>query len=404
MARHYGLALLSTIVIIAFLVKDAYSICCYKVQVCRDTASNCGNVNGRKYQTSKVVIWALAKMCPPVYSMEWIDFPDDRFVVNGLWWWDEHKPKLQRLPDRMQEDVPEAVWRLAQQPSGGRVRFATDSADLSIRAHFPCLEHMNNMCRIGQISIDPWVDGKCWSPVFPVSDDPDVEGSFGAGKPVARREVCLYLGLYAPVQIRSIGLTNGASIWEPAPFAVDKPVAYYGSSITQGGCATRPGLSYQAIVSRKLNLDFVNLGWSGAGRGETALAEAMAEIDASCYVIDFCQNCPTAEFLEEVYAPFLQTIRDRRPDTPMVCITPIYAVTEVYPGADARKTRMREVIREAVAKRQDLGDTHIELVEGFDLLGPDEHFGIVDSGHPNDIGFMAMAEGLEPVLRRILLN
>jgi hypothetical protein len=336
--------------------------------------------------------------------MKWIDFPDDRFVVNGLWWWEEHKPKLQRLPDRMKPSVPEVMWTLSQQPSGGRIRFATDATELAIRAHFPTLGYMNNMCRIGQMSVDPWIDGKCWLPVFPTGDEQhDVEGSFGSVMEAKRREVCLYLGLYAPVEIKSIGLSDDASIWSPAPFAVDKPVAYYGSSITQGGCATRPGLSYQAIVSRKLNLDFVNLGWSGAGRGETALAEAMAEIDASCYVIDFCQNCPTVEFLEEVYAPFLQTIRDIRPDTPMVCVTPIYSASEISVSGSERLDGMREVIRTAVAHRKHLGDAQIELVEGYDLLGPDDHSGIVDSSHPNDLGFTAMANGLEPVLKRILL-
>lgn len=319
--------------------------------------------------------------------------------MNGLWWWDETAPKLQRLPDRMERAVPETVWNLAQQPSGARIRFATNAGDLGIRAHFPHLQHMNNMCRIGQMGIDPWVDGKCWRPLFPVADDPDFEDMFCSGKPNQRREVCLYLGLYAPVEITDIGISEGAEIYPPAPFAIGKPVAYYGSSITQGGCASRAGMSYQAIVSRQLNVDFINLGWSGAGLGETALAEAMAEIDASCYVIDFCQNCPTVEFLREVYAPFLQTIRNRRPDTPMICVSPIYSTSEAY--ADTTRLKdMRQVIRDAVAQRLDMGDTHIELVEGYDMLGPEVDFGIVDSSHPNDIGFMAMANGIEPALRR----
>ncbi len=316
--------------------------------------------------------------------MEWLDFPDDdRFVVNGLPWWEETRPRLIRLPQRYEERVRPPVWGLAQSPSGARIRFATDATALGIRAHFPGLGHMNNMPRTGQLGIDLWVDGEFWRPVIPL-DDHDVEEVCFEGHPAQRREICLYLGLYGPVEVRAIGLGEGASVEPPAPFAVERPVAYYGSSITQGGCASRAGMSYQAIVSRRLNLDFVNLGFSGAGRGEPELAEAMAEIDASCYVIDFCQNCPTLDELEERYAPFLAIIRERRPDTPIICVTAIFSTSEAI-SADARQPGMREIIRAAAAERQAMGDANVYLVEGCDLLGPADRDGLVDQTHPSDL-------------------
>jgi hypothetical protein len=333
-------------------------------------------------------------------GVEWIPFPDDRFVVNGLWWWPETRPRLQRLPERMKRRVREPVWALAQSPSGGRIRFATDASALGLRLHYPALHYMNNMPRTGQLGVDLWVGGEYWKPVIP-TESSDVEEVCFANLPAERREVCLYLGLYGPVEVRAIGLSEGASIEPPAAFAVERPVAYYGSSITQGGCASRAGMSYQAIVSRALKLDFVNLGFSGQGRGEPELAEAMAEIEACCYVIDFCQNCPSAEYLEEVYAPFLGIIRQARPETPMICVTPIFSTSEVWGGA-TRLADMRTVIREAVAEREREGDEHITLVEGYDMLGPDDRDGLVDASHPNDIGFSSMARGLEPALRQAL--
>ena len=333
--------------------------------------------------------------------MDWIAFPDDRFRVDGLYWWPETAPNLWRLPERMKAAAPQAVWELAHQPSGGRIRFTTDAETLGIRLRYPSLAYMNNMPRVGQMGVDLYVDREYWKPVYPFESS-DVEAVFFENMPRQRREICLYLGLYAPVDVRAIGLGEGATIWPPAPFSVEKPVAYYGSSITQGGCASRAGMSYQAIVSRALDLDFINLGFSGSGRGEQALAEAMAEIDASCFVIDFCQNCPTPEFLQDVYAPFLATIRAKRPWTPMVCITPIFSTTEII-GDVKRLPDMRTVIREVVAKRKAGGDANITLVEGYDLLGPDEREGLVDESHPNDLGFVSMARGLGPVLRRLLL-
>ncbi|MEA3400983.1 MAG: SGNH/GDSL hydrolase family protein [Armatimonadota bacterium] len=334
--------------------------------------------------------------------MQWIEFPDSRLVVNGLPWWEETRPKLIRLPERYRDRVREPVWNLAHSPSGARIRFATDSTALSIRAHFPHLNHMNNMPRTGQLGIDVWGDGDFWRPVFPPGDDHDLEEVVFEDHPPQRREICLYLGLYGPVEVQAIGLSGGAAIEPPAPFALERPVVYYGSSITQGGCASHAGMSYQAIVSRRLNLDFVNLGFSGNGRGEPELAEAMAEIDASCYVIDFCQNCPTLEELEVRYAPFLARIRQDRPETPIICVTAIFSTHEVIAPTSGRHDGMRAIIRAAVEQRQAMGDGNISLVEGYEMLGPDDRDGLVDQSHPSDMGFTSMADGLEPHLRAAL--
>ena len=126
-------------------------------------------------------------------------------------------------------------------------------------------------------------------------------------------------------------MDDNARIEPPAPFAAAKPVLFYGSSITQGGCASRGGLSYQAMLGRALNLDFVNLGFSGNGRGEPEVARAVAEVDASCFVIEFAQNCPTVEELRERYTPFLEVVRAAHPRTPIVCLTPRMMTRSITP-------------------------------------------------------------------------
>lgn len=332
--------------------------------------------------------------------MTWLPFPHDPLELNGLPWFAEDGC-LCRLPQRLRGEVPAAVWGLAQHTSGMRVRFATDSTCLGLRARFNDLHYMNNMPRSGQVGVDLWVDGQYWRPLFPATQGLDFCELFFEGLPATRREICLYFGLYAPIELMGLGFADEAEIAPPAPFALPRPVVYYGSSITQGGCATRAGMAYQAIVSRALNLDYVNLGFSGAGRGEPALAHAVAEIDASCYVMDWAQNCPTIEEFAGRYAPFLDILREQHPVTPIICITPIFSMSEVW-GHNRKNEQMRAHVRDVVAERVARGDSRLTLVEGFSLLGPDDRDGLVDASHPNDIGFTGMARGLQPVLQQVL--
>jgi hypothetical protein len=334
--------------------------------------------------------------------MRWIPFPNEQLPVFGLPWFRETAPELWRLPARLKGVVRDPVWNLATQPSGGRIRFTTDSSAVAVRLRYDRHGRMHNMCTIGQMGVDLYADDRYWRTVFP-TEVGELESSCFSEAPRHRRLITLYLPLYHPVTVLAVGVDDDATLEPPTPFAVPKPVVFYGSSITQGGCASRGGLSYQAILGRALNLDFVNLGFSGNGRGEPELARAVAEIDASCFVVDFAQNCPTVEELRERYSPFLRVIRAERPQAPIVCITPVFSTRELY-SAEARDRleAMRRVIREAVRERHDNHDDRITLVEGHDLLGPDGFEGFVDGTHPNDLGFRDMASGLRPVLARVL--
>jgi len=335
-------------------------------------------------------------------EFEWLEFPHEALWVHGLWWFDENAPELWRLPARLQDKVRGEVWRIGTYPSGGRIRFASDTAALAVRARWETPGNMHNMCAIGRMGIDLFMDGKAWLPVWP-EEAGEREFVFFGGAEAKMREFTLHLPLYHAVNVLAVGFTPGAKINPPAPFVVEKPVAFYGSSITQGGCATRPGMSYQAILSRMLNIDFVNLGFSGQGRGEPEMAQAFAEIDASVFVVDFAQNCPTVEELDERYAPFLETVRAAHPDVPIICITPIFSTREV--SADERLAQnpaKREVIRRAVTERQEAGDANITLVEGLSLLGETEGHATVDGSHPSDLGFNLMAGRLAPAVESAL--
>ena len=147
-------------------------------------------------------------------------------------------------------------------------------------------------------------------------------------------------------------------------------------------------------------MDFVNLGFSGNGKGEPVVARAVAEIDAACFVLDFAQNNPSVESLQEVYDPFIATLREKHPQTPILAVTPIANSRERT--SSSRTEAMRQLIRQVVSKRIGAGDARLQLIEGTDLLGPNRLDGLVDGTHPNDLGFQWMADGLAVRLAKML--
>lgn len=325
------------------------------------------------------------------------------FEVNGLPWFAENKGAFIRLPLTLQKVVRPAVWNLAQSPSGGRLRFRTDATAVGIRVEYPNAPNMSNMHAFGQTGVDLYADGAYIGSAIADKDAAPgkvYEKIYFSGMPRVEREITIYLSLYKPVKVIAIGVNPEARMMRARRFALDRPIVFYGTSITQGGCASRPAMSYQAILGRMLNVDFVNLGFSGNGLGEPELAEAVASIDAACYVVDFAQNNRTAENLATAYGPFLAKLRSKRPDAPVIAITPIYKAAEAT--GDSENTKMREHIRQVVSRAIADGDRHLQIVEGTDLLGPGQSDGLVDGTHPNDLGFQGMANGLATRLREFL--
>jgi type 1 glutamine amidotransferase len=357
-----------------------------------------------------LLIAALA--CAPAFAQtpeyNWIAPADPRLEINGLPWFGENGGEWFRLPVRLKGVLRKEVWSLGESPSGGRIRFRTDSNRLAIRLEYPSPPNMANMHAFGQTGVDLYIDGIYRSTATAPRDlKPGATTEYTyfdlpAGARRVEREMTLYLSLYKPVKVLAIGVDKEARLSRAEPFRVPKPVVFYGTSITQGGCASRPGMSYQAILGRLLNLDFVNLGFSGNGRGEPEVARMTAEIDASAFVLDFSQNNRTVESLIEVYDPFISTLRAKHPTTPIIAVTPIVSASERVGSGRRPLNAMRAHIRSVVNKRIAAGDKRLLLVEGLGLIGPDEVDGFVDGVHPNDLGFQWMAERLAPRVRAAL--
>ena len=192
-----------------------------------------------------------------------------------------------------------------------------------------------------------------------------------------------------------IGLEKESVLKEPPPFSFPGKIVIYGTSITQGCCVSRPGMAYSNILSRKLDAQFVNLGFSGNGRGEPALARLINQIpDVGLIILDYEANAH--ETIVNTLDPFLDILREKHPDTPILIMSKIRY-------ADVPFMHRRDFQRNLVEKRNDAGDTNIYFLDGSTVLGDDYHECTVDGVHPTDLGSKRIADALMEAIHNISL-
>jgi lysophospholipase L1-like esterase len=212
-----------------------------------------------------------------------------------------------------------------------------------------------------------------------------------------RRAYMLYLPLYNGVESLEIGLAQQAAMKPLAPRAA-RPIVFYGTSITHGGCASRPGMAYPAILGRRLDRPTINLGFSGSGTMDMEVADLLAELDAGAFVIDCLPNMSAAMVAQRT-EPLVRRLRGARPKTPIVLVEDRTSANAwLRPGQRQHHAASRAALKAAFQRLQDAGVAGLVYVEGEHLLGDDGE-ATVDSSHPNDLGMMRMADALEPILR-----
>ncbi|MFH2069199.1 MAG: SGNH/GDSL hydrolase family protein [Candidatus Omnitrophota bacterium] len=328
--------------------------------------------------------------------IKWFDFPDVRFIVNGLAWFEEEKPSVRRLPVRLKGTFRESLWDLAQNPAGGRIRFRTNALKIGIKTLSPDNAVMHHITLIGTAGFDIYADDTYFGSTWPGSAGKN-ETEWIVGNKRKMRDITIHLPIYKNVEIKQIGVEKDATIKSPTPFAIKKPVVFYGTSITQGGCASNPGGSYQAFLSRSLNLDFINLGFSSNGMGEPEMAHAICEIDSSFIILDHWANIRLG--LKENLPVFTGVIRKKFPKTPIAVVSPFFYSSV---PAERENSRIRKDAEEFVRQRRREGDCNIHLIDGLKLLSQKESYGLVDGVHCNTLGFYFIARGMEPYFKKIL--
>lgn len=341
-------------------------------------------------------------------GLQWHSPMEAPFRLAGFPWLHADR-RYRRLPVRPDWPLPEAVDRLADCTAGGQIQFVTNASALAIRVRLSGPADMYHMPATGQCGFDCYI-GPPGEQQYFATVKYDLRQSdyecllFDKGER-DDKVITLNFPLYQGVQEVMIGLPPGASVSPPPAYADDRKIVIYGTSITQGGCASRPGMAYPSLVSRRLNREVVNLGFSGNGKGEPELARIIAQIeDPACLVLDYEANVDTAA-LERTLPPFIEIYREKHPEVPILVVSRITHAKEKF-EEQMRKDRAerKEIQRQAVAWRHSRGDGHIYFVDGSRLLGDFAQDCTVDGSHPTDWGFHLMAEGLTPVIHRALAS
>ncbi len=317
--------------------------------------------------------------------------------------WTELKEPYDRLPAKAEGVVRDAVWSLSRHSAGLAVHFVSDAQKISARWTLRSKNlAMPHMPATGVSGLDLYVrDGAVWRWIG--AGRPDAQSNekeLVKALPKGQHEFLLYLPLYNGVTRLEIGVPPRSMLAKaPArPASHAKPICFYGTSITHGGCASRPGMAYPAILGRWLQRECINIGFSGNGKLEPELGELLAELDVAAYVLDCAPNLDP-EQLKARIEPFIEALRKARPDTPIVLVENI-SYQAGYFIRRARKSyeRKNKETRAAYERLVDKGVPGLYYLAGEKLLGNDGE-ATVDGTHPTDLGFIRMAEAFAPVLK-----
>lgn len=343
------------------------------------------------------------------------------FELAGFHWFDRDR-LYRRLPLKPPRPLPPAVERLAWCCAGGQVRFRsdTDRLDLKVKLREPggmdCVPLASpagpdHMPQTGVSGFDLYLGDPGVETFYSVARFPAGAGEYacqmlnrGGREPLS---FILNFPLYNGVDEVWLGLREGARIESPPAYRMERPVVVYGTSITQGGCASHPGFSYPNILSRRLNVSFINLGFSGSGRGEPEVAEAVASIrNPALFVLDYEANSGP-EGLEKTLPEFIAILRSRHGTVPILVISKVRLSREALKSEpELRRSREKNKTfqKNWVKKLRADGDEHIHFLDGAQLLGKNYHESFVDGVHPTDLGFRRMADGIGPAIEKLLFG
>ncbi len=330
-------------------------------------------------------------------NIKFYDAKEAPIRLFGVW---HDGERYRRVPKDVAENTSEGVASLATNTAGGRIRFITDSPYVILKVVYPSVTFLPHMPRSGTSGFDVYVncDGReCYVKSF-IPPTPQTEFDGVIDFPEQKeRLITVNFPLYNGVKELYIGINANYSI-KPAPdYSVKLPMVSYGSSITQGGCASRPGNAYQSIISRRYDADFINLGFSGSAKGEEAMKDYIATLPMSAFLLDYDYNAPNADHLQKTHKPIYEAVRRANPDIPIIMMARPCFLSEEQNESDARNRIIKDTYKFALES----GDKNVYFISSRELFELCEDNGTVDGCHPTDLGFFSMAQAMNKVLDKL---
>ena len=338
----------------------------------------------------------------PAFSSDSTRYFDGRsFAVIGRF---HNESNFHRIPSAYKDSLRKEVWALSQDCAGISIRFATNSPYIKVRWSSSSVFSMDHMAGTGVSGVDLYsmIDGK-WRYIS-TGRIKGINNEYTLVQTNKReyREYLLNLSLYNGIDSLSIGVRSDANISGPKKdyLVAKKPVVYYGTSIAQGGCASRPGMAFTNILSRKLDRPFINLGFSGNGNCEMAVGKIMCRIDAALYVLDCNPNTRSDEVYDRTIN-LVKLLKKHHHEIPVLLVESIQFENILSGDVAMEPVKKNAELLRAYKYLKDTGVNNLYYKKSEGMIGYD-HEGTVDGIHPNDIGMMRMAESLEPVIKKIL--
>ena len=320
------------------------------------------------------------------------------FEIKGVYFDGE---KFVRMPREIAKDVNESVAVLYSNTSGGRIRFRTDSVKITLTVLLPSICNFAHMPKSGTSSFDLYANGDYrgfFNCDYKLREDESglYESSATLSlKTSEMKDIIINFPLYNDVSAVYISLDKDCRIEAPKPEKYETPVVFYGSSITQGGCASHAGNAYPNIISRRLGTNFINLGFSAGCFAEEKIMKYLSGLDMSVFVYDHDHNAQSYEILEKTHEAGYKKFREGNPSVPIIMIT----------SADISTNREKRIniIRTTYENALKSGDKNVYFIHGDDIYAPvGKEYCTVDKCHPNDLGFFCMANAIETVIREII--
>lgn len=323
-------------------------------------------------------------------------YDKDFFVIEGTAFADTVKESpYDRFPASYKnKKVRNPVWGLSKSSAGISIRFFTNSSHISVRWTLLHNANMPHMAETGIKGIDLYFknNGK-WQYVNTARPTGiENEASLVKGMKMEMREYSMYLPLYDGVTSLEVGVDSLSTIKKPKK-SDQEPIVFYGTSITQGGCASRPGMVHTSIISRKLDVECINFGFSGNGKMEQPVAELISEIDARFYVIECLPNMNADEVSKRTRI-LVDIIRRVQPETPIIFVENLmYEGSFIKENGGLETHRKNAALKDEFEEMQQKGYQDIYYIDNNGALGSD-HEGTVDGVHFTDLGFLRYADYL----------
>lgn len=309
---------------------------------------------------------------------------------------------FRRIPEVVAKATSEAVENLASMTAGARLRFSTDSDYIVIHAEITGAENSPQTSKVAAMGFDLYQAENGTYRFLDIMAPSQGEGKsyvesrvrLGAGM----KDLVVEFPLFTKMDSVYVALREGSELDVGGEYRRLPPIVFYGSSIVHGVGAGRPGSNYPAVIARRLNCDFINLGFAGAAKAEPAIMDYIAGIHMSVFVYDYDHNAPDIDYLQRTHEAGYRRFRKAQPNTPVVMASKVD-----YHGDVKTNERRRRIILDSYERGLDAGDQNLYFVDGSEIYPSDCRDEATSDGcHPNDAGYLFMAKAIGKAVEKAL--